>query len=514
MSNSSLNRLNHINVPRSSCHMGPFGRMFSKLPPWVPPGKTDEEKEKNIREFAAEQMFTPKGEEEATKDNPKIPAGYTYFGQFIDHDITFDPTSSLQRQNDPNMLQNFRTPQLDLDCLYGEGPDDEPFMYDHKENIQSDGYKGFLLVGRGLGDGEDDLPRNIQGTALIGDHRNDENVIVSQLQLAFIKFHNNVLAALEKSNNEKIKCMNGKGRFELAQRLVRWTYQYVVWNDFIARLIHDDLHKNLLSRKQLAGSKGMGILDYGGEFYKWKVSPYMPVEFSVAAYRMGHSMVRPGYQVNLAQPPFGFGADKEVPILGITGAPVNLGGFQPLKEKHTLQWDWFLDLPGLSGGPFPQSSQKLDMLLPRGLFEIPDGNGNTNPLATLNILRNWRLEVPSGKDIAILMGVEPINVSPMEECLWVYILKEATAANKGANSGTMLGPVGGCIVGEVFAGLLHGDSSSYVRCNPSWTPNEVAELLDHNGGKPVHGDKGWQLADIIFMAGVQDVPFDGDGNRL
>ena len=133
-------------------------------------------------------MHQPDGE---LDDNEAIPAGYTYFGQFVDHDITFDPVSSLQRINDPDALENFRTPRFDLDSVYGSGPGDEPFQYD-RDSI--DGVKLLVGKGRDVNTGEttseDDLPRNAQGIALIGDPRNDENIIVSQLQLAFIKLHN------------------------------------------------------------------------------------------------------------------------------------------------------------------------------------------------------------------------------------------------------------------------------------------------------------------------------------
>jgi hypothetical protein len=124
------------------------------------------------------------------RDNPSIPAGFTYLGQFIDHDITFDPNSSLQRMNDPEALENFRTPRFDLDSLYGRGPADDPFLYDQDapEAIK-------LLTGRMTeDDGSDvdevDLPRNRQGRALIGDPRNDENTFIAQLHLLFIFFHN------------------------------------------------------------------------------------------------------------------------------------------------------------------------------------------------------------------------------------------------------------------------------------------------------------------------------------
>lgn len=113
-------------------------------------------------------------------DNPSVPAGYTYFGQFVDHDITFDPNSLLEKKNDVDALHDFRTPRFDLDSLYGSGPLDEPFQYDQRE-----GNRGMLLVGSNA-EGEPDLPRNAQEVALIGDPRNDENTIVSQIQLAFI----------------------------------------------------------------------------------------------------------------------------------------------------------------------------------------------------------------------------------------------------------------------------------------------------------------------------------------
>src|SRR5437868_7036614 len=90
-------------------------------------------------------------------ENTVIPAGYTYFGQFVDHDISFDPASSLQRQNDPNALEDFRTPRFDLDSMYGRGPSDQPYMY------EEDGVK--LLSGRTVADdvkfAGPDLPRNV-----------------------------------------------------------------------------------------------------------------------------------------------------------------------------------------------------------------------------------------------------------------------------------------------------------------------------------------------------------------
>src|SRR6185437_15636315 len=113
---------------------------------------------------------------------------YTYFGQFIDHDLTFDPASSLQKQNDPDALVDYRTPRFDLDNVYGRGPDDQPYLYEDGRTF----ILGRKLSGAQANPRARDLPRSAVNDAkshphraIIGDPRNDENVIVSQLQGLF-----------------------------------------------------------------------------------------------------------------------------------------------------------------------------------------------------------------------------------------------------------------------------------------------------------------------------------------
>ena len=366
------------------------------------------------------------------------------------------------------------------------------------------------------GSSEPDLPRNSQGRALIGDMRNDENAIVSQIQLSMLRLHNRILeelmfpAAMGTPAQAEFE-MDG-AKFAQAQRILRWFYQYVVWNDWVKKLIKDDLWNTLLELKD-------GIYVCGNRFYKWKHQPFIPIEFSVAAYRFGHSMVRPGYQVNLNNDVgLGFGVEK--PIFNPDGTGANdLRGFRFFQHRHTVQWDWFFEFQS-SGGPFPQPTRKIDPKLSSAIFKVGEGPKNpdeggekVNHLAFLNLLRSWRIGLPTGTAVARRMGFDPITITDgHEDTLWHYILKEARAM-PGANSGKMLGNVGGTIVGEVFAGLLFGDPRSYVKIDPNWTPADEPALTaifeqERAGGPTTTPELGgdWQVADLLRAAGA---PVDG-----
>ena len=179
-------------APSSRFFNGRFGRMFRALPP-ADFGDDDAQSMTALHNLGAAMVSG----EDVPKDGPDaeesgIPAAYTYLGQFIDHDLTFDPASSLQRQNDPDALIDFRTPRFDLDSVYGRGPDDQPYLYADGRLFQLGG----VLTGNALGQALNahDLPRSsaTPARAIIGDPRNDENVIVSQFQGLFLRFHNKV----------------------------------------------------------------------------------------------------------------------------------------------------------------------------------------------------------------------------------------------------------------------------------------------------------------------------------
>ncbi len=482
----SSHSIDHVTVPRSKHFKGPFGRMFRNADIWKPQDTDDAAATAAISAFASNAMAEPPGAPE--RENPNLPAGYTYFGQFVDHDITFDPTSSLQRANDPNKLHNFRTPRLDLDCVYGEGPADEPFMYDKDR-------PGMFLIGRVGDTNEPDLPRNVKGTALIGDMRNDENRIVSQFQLSVLRLHNAVYGQLINQDPEALDATfhMDKEAFDEAQRIVRWFYQYIVWNDYVKRLVKDDIWSSVLSLVD-------GKMIYGGRFYKWEYQPFIPIEFAVSAYRFGHTLVRPGYQVNLNND-VGLGFGVELPIFAAPGSGnQDLSGFRFMPPRETVQWDWFFQMKS-SSGPFPQPSRRIDPELSSAVSHIPDDQGGTNLLAFLNLMRSWRMDMPKGTAVAQSMGFTPHAIDDHhEDILWHYILKEAINL-PGANKGKMLGNVGGTIVAEVFGGLLHGDPSGYVKNAPSWTPASEPALTTLLPDGPENGGD-WEVADILRAAGA------------
>ena len=490
-------------VPRSTSYDGRFGRLLGKLPPWVPPGDDEKQQLKNIRDFAADEMFLEEGTEPPM--HPDLPAGYTYFGQFIDHDITFDPTSSLSRQSDPDGLSNFRSPRLDLDSIYGRGPDDQPYLY---QQARPDGAVGFLLTGTGANGVEPDLARirqsDTKAVALIGDPRNDENIIVSQLQLAVICLHNEVLRRVRHLDDKRlaageILAIEPVGQFHEAQRIVRWFYQYLVWNDFVKRLVPQSIWETALKPSGTGAGLSLGLKDV----YSWKVHPFIPVEFSVAAYRFGHSLIRTGYQLNLPRqqdtgitPPVG--PDFEMPVFDPKGSgKPDLSSGRLLPNLHTIEWDWFFSMGAPTG--FPQMANLIDTKLARSVFHIPGGTINPNPLASLNIQRGWRFQLPAGTAVAKAMGFTPIALDhPMEDSLWVYILKEAQLTQDGKR----LGEVGGTIVAAVFAGLLKGDPLSYVEQDPHWTPDQEP-VLAFGPRRPVPANPtGWEIADLLTIANV------------
>jgi len=503
-------------TPSSRSFEGRFGRMFRNLPVFS--------SEDVLLEKLAAKMIQPEEEDKRPgadddDENEQIPAGYTYLGQFIDHDITFDPISSLQRQNDPEALLDFRTPRFDLDNLYGRGPDDQPYLYSDGIHLQL----GPLLDTDSRFAGPD-LPRGPNGRALIGDPRNDENVIISQLQSVFLRFHNKMVdrvATLEPP-------LKADDLLKEAQRRVRWHYQWTVVHDFLPRILGgkdiskgESMINNILRKKEyVSGVDGSGknvmasVIDPQLLFYGWRNDPFIPVEFSVAAYRFGHSMIRPSYFFNdifrnEKNPPFG----RVLIFKGDVASLESLNGFRPLPRQWGFQWKYFFEMGEDSARPeettfkLPQHSYKIDTELVRPLSMLPASVAhNPRSLAERNLKRGKALGIPSGQSVARAMAITPLtnkelgldgDLAPLvnNTPLWFYILKEAEILAGGHH----LGPVGGRIVAEVLLGLLAGDPLSYLSVEPNWTPDQYL-ARDGKFGMP----------ELIKFAGEAEVVTDDE----
>lgn len=415
-------------------------------------------------------------------NNPEMTAGFTFLGQFLDHDLTLDPTSSLERQNDPEQISNFRTPALELDNVYGAGPGAAPHLYDQtvdhgmtkflveanpgSENLARQGVQKF------------DLPRNSQGVALIGDPRNDENLILSQLQLAFLKFHNAVVDHLK----QNMGMTQPREIFAEAQRLVRWHYQWIIVNEFLPKTVGASMVKNVLTK--------------GRKFYKWRNEPFIPVEFSVACYRFGHTQVRPSYRAN-----FGPIAGQEFFALIFDDAIVNAADPNDLRgglraPRRFIDWQTFFNFGDGNSRP----NKKIDTKLSSPLFDLI-GVPSSEPqsLAQRNLLRSLTFRLPSGQNLARAMQETPLAAADLRDLqefgldtrtpLWFYALREAEVQEDGKQ----LGAVAGRIVAEVFIGVLEGDPVSYLRQDREWQPT-----LPQINGKI--GD--FKIVDLLNFAGV------------
>ncbi|ALA58805.1 peroxidase family protein [Nitrospira moscoviensis] len=489
-----------------------FVRLFPGLPPFAPP--TDDVREqvkkfgqkggaidaKDLLTDPIQSILNPSQHSPQNPDNPNMTAGMTFLGQFIDHDLTFDLKSALLQKTEPRQTTNFRTAAFDLDSVYGNGPQESPRLYEASSGVikmRVDPIPGSEAVSR-KGAPRFDLPRDASLQAIIGDSRNDENVVISQLHVAMLRFHNAVTDHL--SAQPSFAGQNPTQVFEAAQRLVRWHYQWIVLHEFLPATIGRERVDDILRR--------------GEQFYNLHApptaqtlrnsrgNPMIPIEFSAAAYRFGHSQVRPSYRIN-------FGTDGAQPVFLFTfddtadpndPDPNDLRGGKRASRRF-VDWQTFFDF----GDGNVRSNKKIDGKLSSVLMELPGSRGiapglppdGVQSLASRNLMRHVNFGLPSGQAIARVMGEPVLSAEQLADAqpfglerstpLWFYILKEAELLE----GGTRLGPVGGRIVGEVFIGLLKADQSSFLAAEPNWRPTLPSATP---------GD--FRMTDLLKFAGV------------
>ena len=455
---------------------GLFGQMFPSLAK-KPLVVSDADLKK-----LADAMLDPTPNDPA-RDNLNIPSGFTYLGQFIDHDMTLDTSGIGERIDDPLTIENFRTPALDLDSIYGLGPGASPQLYardpakDFAPSAKfligvADASRNVIQTDPQIPSFRNDLPRSPEGFALIGDHRNDENLVVAQTHLALLKFHNKVVDKLIADG------FGGGNLFAEARKLVTWHYQWIVLFDFVERLTEPGIVAK--------------IMHDGRKFYRFKTRPYMPTEFSVAAYRLGHSMVRQEYSHNRAfRPNLPRIAPATLALLfRFTGLSGDIHG-NPAKPPEHLPSNWIIDwrryidlgTPATAPNFEFNHSRKLDPFIIEQLHNLPGGGGS---LPFRNLKRGVMMKLPSGQDVANFMkphvkkpvltddeiasgpdgAVAKLLGLHKKTPLWYYILKEAQVRTGGER----LGPYGARLVAEVFTGIVQGDKDSFMS-QKNWKPS-------------------------------------------
>lgn len=407
---------------------------------------------------------TPRGGD--AQENRAMPAGYTYFAQFVDHDITSmndaadTLTTDLSTPLDTKALVNERTSALDLDSLYGGGPSADPHLY------ETDG--AHLKSGRALAGSSDtgatDLPRDDRGVAIVADERNDENRMVGGIHAMFIRLHNDTVDRLTAQH----PTWSSTTVFDTARQRVVAAYQRVVARDLLPRLVGAGTWRAALDQ-QRASSTATGCVT-------------LPLEFAVAAYRLGHSMVRDDYRLNRSMEP--------LPVFSGTFQPgSDLAGFSPAPDDFAIEWSFLL--PGLGGERRDlQWAYKMDAALTPSLsrLPLPPTSLGEADLALRNLARGVQVGLPSGQDVARALGIRPLtgdrlflgaatgsadDVTSIAEAvpalaeatpLWAYVLAEATSTSLqvrngevvGATPAMRLGPVGARLVADTFASLLAG----------------------------------------------------------
>ena len=427
-------------------------------------------------------------------NNPAQTAGSTFIGQFLDHDMTFDLTSRLAVVTEPTESPNDRTPGLDLDSVYGGGPLKDPELYVRVPEGSRARPTKLRIEHGGL---FEDLPRRRDGSAIIADPRNDENMMIAGLQAAVILFHNRAVDLVARDRR-----LSSEDVFEKARRLTTWHYQWMIVHEFLPAFIGQPMVTDILRNGRL--------------FYRPE-GAFIPIEFQGAAYRFGHSMVRPSYRANLA------GDTNGSAFFGMVFDPSGEGQADPVDlrggaraRRRFIGWQTFFDFgpsftdPG-STNPAIRPNKLIDTTISTPLLRLPIQTiaggvpGDIVSLPSRNLLRHITWGIPSGQSIARLMRA-PVLTGDNDEVLrqlrgyqlnladstplWFYALREARVLGE---SGRHLGPVGGRIVGEVFIGLLQLDRDAYV-WERGWRPT-----LPQRSGR-VTGE--FKMIDFLTFAGV------------
>ena len=413
------------------------------------------------------------------------PSGLVYFGQFIDHDLTRDETTLEDAATPVDERRNMRTPRLDLDSVYGNGPIGSKLLYDNSPPERARFVLGMTKSARDrdtnqtLPSTPDDFPRS-NGVPEMGDDRNDENLILAQLHVAFLQFHNRILDCFLKNTIPDPE-QYGTTPFERTRRFVTWHYQYLVVNEFLNTMVLDEVWDNRFSSDWRLFKPA---LDEDVD---------LPVEFTQAAFRFGHSMAQPEYTLR------GNGRNS---LLDLIRKQPQGKATPTLRADQVIKWMLFL-ASGSNRNGVMNFAENIDTLIAEPMYHLPPNSIGVFwgakkisiqvPLPAITLLRGSRIGLPSGQDACAAYRIQPIECERIgfneETCLflgqndmlnrtplWYYLLREAEVAGAKSDEwrdrgkgGECLGRLGSRIVTDVIIGVLEADRNSYLNVH-NWTP--------------------------------------------
>ena len=432
-------------------------------------------------------------------DSAALPAEYTYLGQFIDHNLDFDETVQPTANVDPNSLSNFESFRFDLNNVFGGGPSTDPQLYaaDQEHLLvagtlgtpQADGFP--TVTGN---NGVFDLARDpITGQAILVEPRDDETQILSQISAAFVAFYNDFI--------------DQGDSYSQARQLTEDYYQEMVLTDVLPAYVG----QSTIDKYLTIGSHGHVTVNTPN----FPNANYTPIEFSVGAYRFGHSLVRNNYHINDIFPTT-TDIDANVPIFDVNNFQAgDLSGGAPLPgpngsdtttctstslcsvpnpSGHQIQWKYFV--PELDADPDEGGinfARQTQTTISPALFNLPaesiagcpdvadpvcNGSGS---LIARDFARGNYDGLASGQDVARALGCHVISapsINPTKDSVFnsgtpllYYVLAEA---QKLGGRDQVLGCVGKSIVAQTFIRVLWDTPNSILHTNfhpdPSLVP--------------------------------------------